>query len=265
MIKLSRFSAVLSFGIASVASLLTASAASAATTFDAQFDAIVPDCDPAAFFVCDGVGTNTVNLGFPADENSFPISITFTPASYDTRPTGEFLLGNLTITNGTVFVDSLPSFGEPSGNFFTTFLNLNLAEITDGLVGTTDDLRIAYTSTLNVSDNLTAPINADKVYFPDFLELGEINILEGETINSATYNVGILATFGSIIPTGFQQIPNQTTGFVAPISPGFVDPDTGLFIIDGNSVEQSVPEPSLALAAAAVVGGFMFKRKRVSA
>ena len=206
---------------ASLLSTLFSAPAWSATVFTGSFVNPTPACDGDD--VCLGIGTSKFSYGQPSTPNDFSSAIEFIPAApYAQRPTGTFLLGTLRITNGTIVVGTSPSFESfddpitPTSTF-TFFIDLALEAISNGQLDTSDVLKIASVNTPNFDPDPRSPANADRIYFPDFPQLGTISVLEGSTLDDATYNIGVLAQFGSITPVGLQAIPGQANGFVTPV------------------------------------------------
>lgn len=209
---------------ASLLSTLFSAPAWSATVFTGSFVNPSPACEGGD--VCLGLGTSEFTYGQPgATPGSFSSAIEFIPAApYAQRPSGTFLLGTLKITNGLINLGSFPSFENPDDpitptSTFTFFIDLALTAISNGLFDTSDVLKIALVNTPNFDPDPRSPANADRVYFPGFPQLGTISVLEGSTLNDATYNIGVLAQFGSITPVGLQPIPGQANGFVTSAAP----------------------------------------------
>jgi hypothetical protein len=211
--------------------------AQAATTFGGSFISTNPTCREENF--CTGLETSRFSFGEPADEQSFQTSLEFIPNTFTERPSGEFLIGTLRITNGVVAIDSILS--QPGTN--TAYVDLSLRAFTDGVSSPNDRgiFRLAYSSTTNDDPNLRSLANADQVFFPDFPEYGVVNILEGSTSALTTYDVGILARFGSIVPAGFQVLRSNSTS--------------------GNGAVTDVPTPALLPGLAGMVLGAWRKRR----
>jgi hypothetical protein len=215
----------------------SAASAQAATAFQGDFTSTNPGCRPENF--CTGLGTSRFGFGEPLTEQSFPTSLEFIPNTFTERPSGEFLIGTLRIVNGVVAIDSILS--QPGTD--TAYVNLSLSALTNGVSNPNDQgvFRLAYSSTTNNDPNLRSLANADQVFFPDFPEYGVVNILEGSTTDLATYNIGILARFGSIVPVGFQVLPSGSTS--------------------GNGTVTDVPTPALLPGLAGMVLGVWRKRR----
>jgi hypothetical protein len=215
----------------------SATSVQAATTFGGSFISTNPTCREENF--CTGLETSRFSFGEPADAQSFQTSLEFIPNTFTERPSGEFLIGTLKITNGVVAIDSILS--QPGTN--TAYIDLSLRAFTDGVSSPNDRgiFRLAYNSTTNDDPDLRSLANADQVFFPDFPEYGVVNILEGNTADSTTYNVGILARFGSIVPAGFQALPGSSTS--------------------GNGAITDVPTPALLPGLAGMVLGAWRKRR----
>ena len=208
---------------ASLLGTLFSAPAWSATVFTGSFGNPTPACDGDD--VCLGIGTSKFSYGQPSTPDDFSSAIEFIPADpYTQRPSGTFLLGSLRITNGTVSLGTIPSFESiddpitPTSTY-TFFIDLVLEALTNGQSDTSDVLKIALVSTPNFDPDPRSPANADRVYFPDFPQLGTISVLEGSTVDDATYNIGVLAQFGSITPVGLQPIPGQSNGFVTSATP----------------------------------------------
>jgi hypothetical protein len=208
---------------ASLLGTLFSAPAWSATVFTGSFGNPTPACDGDD--VCLGIGTSKFSYGQPSTPDDFSSAIEFIPADpYTQRPSGTFLLGSLRITNGTVSLGTIPSFESiddpitPTSTY-TFFIDLVLEALTNGQFDTSDVLKIALVSTPNFDPDPRSPANADRVYFPDFPQLGTISVLEGSTVDDATYNIGVLAQFGSITPVGLQPIPGQSNGFVTSATP----------------------------------------------
>jgi hypothetical protein len=223
-----------------------------AATFQGVFNSISPTCSLTD--VCNGLGTAIFSYGQPTS-SSFSNELAFTGVTYPSIPTGNFKVGTLTITNGTIGLTTFPSFTTSAVDRIT-YLNLNISTTDNIKQG---DFLIAYDTTSNLNSIINSPQNADFVYFPLHPEFGAFYILEGTTLLDALASVGILAIDppNTLFAAGFETIPGQTNGHIAALPHGSIDPNTGYFIPNSTTV----PEP-LTIVGTLIVATAAFRMKK---
>jgi hypothetical protein len=199
---------------------------------------------PAWFTQFPEVGTATVTFGTPVSEVDFWTTteaiesphnlVRFTPAPVQevAGPGIEFLLGTLTLTNGTFW-------GGRGDHSFGLTVTAN-----GGPLGThsfSDTLVYAITS--NVLDPELA---ADVFYLTGRPGLGSIRVFESRDGNS-TGSVDLFGKIGSLTPTRF------------------ANPTGGVFLSPDVPQPPSVPEPAMLGMVAVALGAVAARRRRGTA
>ncbi len=207
-------------------------------------------CEPGVH-TCSGSGTADFSFG-QAVPGSFSSEIVFTGATYNSiPPTGNFSVGTLSITNGTVYQSTFPATID--GNNATIYMDLIVQDAEGTKQG---NYLIAYNGTTNLNPVLNSSENADYVYFPYNPEFGAFYILEGDTLNNALGSISILASDppGVLTLQGFDPKSGAGKGYFAALPTGTIDPTSGLY------TPTSAPEPFTIVGS--LIGGTAALRMR---